>query len=286
MPQRQQRQRRAQRHPEILALGLVAQRAHFVRRDAIQRGVHLLQRRLVAGAEETPAGDARDVAQGVEIHPVLAAGGGVADTDGVHHDPMLRGQLGRARRRHGAGRVIAVGQQDQYLVALPGVVQHADAQADGVAQRGVGSGHAHRRALQQQAQRGVVARQRRLRVGAGAEHDQPQPVVRPLVDEVAHHRLDRLPARRRPALRIAEILAVHGLRDIHDQQDVAHGLHVRERRLDPLRTRQRQRQQQPHGDVQPQLGPATLHARARGRLAGQRGHGVEKGRRNACRPCT
>ncbi|KAG1308552.1 hypothetical protein G6F62_015010 [Rhizopus arrhizus] len=92
------------------------------------------------------------------------------------HSPAVN-HRGGARRRHGASGVIAIGQQDQHLLALLGGIQHPYAQPDRVANGRVGARHAHGSPLQQQAQRSVVARERRLRIGARAEHDQTQPVI-------------------------------------------------------------------------------------------------------------
>lgn len=276
MPQRQQQHRQAHWHPEEIALGLVAQRVDPARRDLVQGRIHLLQALAVVGLEEAPAGGLRNVFEQAEIDLVIAARLRVAHADGVDADVMLRGQGGGALRRHRAAGVVAVGQQDQHLVGFVHGIQHADGQADGVADGGIGPGHANRRVPQQQLQRRVVQRQRRLRIGGRAEYDQPQPVVAAPGDEVRHHGLHRAPAADRAPLRVAEIRAVHGLRNIERQQHVAHRPAVRERRLHPLRPCQRQHQQQPDRHPEPRLGAAARRFGPVRRAAGERGDLLEE----------
>ncbi|MNQ81697.1 hypothetical protein D3C85_967300 [compost metagenome] len=113
-----------------------------MRGEFVQGAVDLIQGVAVFGAEETPARGLGNVLQALQVDPGFALGSRVADADGVNHHAFGRGHGGRVIRGDGAAGVIAVSEQDQHFFLLVGLGQQFQAQADSVADGGVGAGHA------------------------------------------------------------------------------------------------------------------------------------------------
>ena len=123
-----------------------------------------------------------------------------------------------------------------------------------------------------------VARERRLEVGPVAEDDEAQPVALAAGDEVLEHELHRLEPVEAPPVGGLEVPGLHRLREVDREQQVAGGLGLPQRRLDPLRPRHGEHDEDPgeRGDEPLQERPPQDRRPSTGRLARRGGELLEE----------
>ncbi len=169
-----------------------------------------------------------------------------ADADRIDDELPLRRELGSLARLDGAGRVRAVREKQQHAPALrdAGVLERADREADGIADRGLLTGQADDGLVEQRADGLAIERQRGLEVRFAAEQDQADAIADAPVDEV---RCDGL-QRRQPVDPFAvqlKILLLHAAREIDGQQQVTARHRQRDGLADELRPRGREHRESP-----------------------------------------
>ena len=254
----------------------MAEGLHGVRGDAVEGGVHLVQAVAVFCAKVLAAGAFGDALQGGQVDLGFAVGIRVADADGVDHHTFGRRHGRGTGYGDGAAGVVAVGEQDQHFLLLVGLVEQFQAQADGVADGGVGPRHADAGVVQQQCQAGVVEGQGRLRIGSATKQDQADAVVLAPGNKVLHHVFDRAQAVDPLPAGVGEIGGLHRLRDIDGKHQVAHRLLALDGFFDPYRSGHGHHQQCPHQQVEQQLPDVVLRTCDLWCLIDSAAHGVEK----------
>ncbi|MNN23498.1 hypothetical protein D3C81_1368980 [compost metagenome] len=142
----------------------------------------------------------------------------------MHHHPARAGNLGGLRRRHAAGGVVAIGQHDHHLLGGVAVVEQLDAEADGIAQRRAGAGHAGHHVRDQRSHQRVVQREGGERVRGVAEDDQADAVAGAVGDEIPYYLAHGVHAGVQRAGGVAEVAGIHRLGKVQRHQQVAHGL--------------------------------------------------------------
>ena len=232
--------------------------------EPVEFGIDFHQTGHVPGAEIAAAGGFGDAGEhglvefrrGVDrSRPEKGALGDLvgADADGVDLDVLAAGQLPGLFRRHFAGVVDAVGEQDEHPAVLGAAAQMDHRQADGVAD---GGGRflddADVGLFEQFADNLAVESQRRLDIGVGGEEDQPEPVPLAALDEVPHHGFDHIDAR---GLAAADdhVLGFHAAGDIDREHQVAAGRGQLHRLAEPLRPARREHHEQPDQRAENQL---------------------------------
>src|SRR4029450_7313243 len=140
----------------------------------VQRAVDAFQRVTVGGEKILPTGRLGDSAQGLFIELVLANGGGVPHGHRMDDNSLILGNLRRLSRWYLAARVIAIRERDHDATLYFATFEQGNAQPNGVAKGGLGSGHTWHGLGQQLAAHVEVFGERDLHKGSIAKDERTQ----------------------------------------------------------------------------------------------------------------
>ena len=232
---------------------------------------------FILGIEEFAAGAPGDIGQQAEVHPVFPRGLRVANADGVDFHAIALGDGRCVDRRHAAGCVVAIGEQNQNTFFDTARFKGVNGQADGIAQRCLRPRHGDGHQVHQGACGGEIPGERQLYIGFVTKHDQAHAVGLALGDERLDYLLHGPVTGNGLAVAPGEIPVVHGAREVNGEHDVARDFGAHNRFTDPVRPHQRDHQQKPDEPEECGLRAApTTHHRTGPRLHAGRGHDVGK----------
>jgi hypothetical protein len=241
--------------------------------------VDLIELLAVQGSEETASRRMRRILKRGLVEHVFADGTGVTNRDGVNDDSAIPCNARRIARLHLARRIIAIGQGDHRLMLHRAFREEPNAETYRIAECSAWPCHTRLHLIQKLAHEREVGRKWNKRKRRRPENHDADAIPLPLAQEVPQNLFDRSDSIDGLSGGIREILCIHRGRQINEEQQIARGLIMAQRRLDPLGTHESDHDQYPaeHEKTRPPKAASRDDAGGARCLSAEGCYGAEEG---------